>query len=219
MLKENIGPQGSLDTDKMARALQAYRNTPSKDLGLSPAQILYGRVLRDHLPTPKEFLEQRKEWVLLKEEREKTLTTKYGRVQEDLGRHAHTLKPLEVGSVVQVQNQRGKDPLRWDKSGVIVETLGNQQYTVRMDGSGRVTLRNRRFLRQIQQLVPRYKSLDNVIPKHHNENIKDVPTKELEIESPVVEEEAQVAQRDGDVEEPRRSSRNSKPPERYDSRL
>ena len=96
MLKENISPQGSLDTDKMARALLAYRNTPNKDLGLSPAQILYGRALRDHLPTPKEFLVQRKEWVIMKEERERALATKYGKVKEDLNRHAHGFKELPV---------------------------------------------------------------------------------------------------------------------------
>ena len=66
MLRENVNSQGGLDTDKLERALLAYRNTPNKDLGVSPAQVLYGRVLRDHLPTPKEFLKQRKEWISLK---------------------------------------------------------------------------------------------------------------------------------------------------------
>ena len=42
--------RGSLDTDKAARALLQYRNTPIQHLGLSPAQILFHRQLRDHLP-------------------------------------------------------------------------------------------------------------------------------------------------------------------------
>ena len=66
MLRENISPQGSLNTDKMSRAMLAYRNTPNKDLGL-----LYGRALRDHLPTPRAFLEQRQECVILKADRER----------------------------------------------------------------------------------------------------------------------------------------------------
>ena len=82
---------------------------------------------------------------MLKAEREKALETKYCRIQEDLKRHSKPLAPLEVGAVVQVQNQRGKDPLRWDRNGTVVESLGNQQYSVKMDGSGRVSLRNRRF--------------------------------------------------------------------------
>ena len=57
-----------------------------------------------------------------------------------------------MGDVAQVQNQVGKDALRWSRSGTMVESLGNQQYSVKMDGSGRVTLKNRRFLRKIKPL-------------------------------------------------------------------
>ena len=159
-MRENLGVNGELDTDKFGRAMLAYRNTPCKDLGQSPDQILYGRCLRDHLPSIKEYLQQRKEWLLLKDDREKVLSAKYGRIQEDLSRHTKSLTPLPLGSVVQVQNQKGKDPLRWDKSGIVVESLGNQQYSVKMDGSGRVTLRNRKFLRKIEPYLSRAVSLD-----------------------------------------------------------
>ena len=62
------------------------------------------------------------------------------------------LKPLEVGDMVQVQNQTGKDALKWSRSGTVVEFLGNQQYSIKMDGSGRVMLRKIRFLRKIKPL-------------------------------------------------------------------
>ena len=52
------------------------------------------------------------------------------------------MTPLKVGTQVRIQSGR-----RWSKSGRVVETHPNRQYTVRVDGSGRVTLRNRRFLR------------------------------------------------------------------------
>ena len=55
-----------------------------------------------------------------------------------------------------VQNQKGNDPLRWDKSGTVVESLGDQQYNIKMDGSGRLSLRNRQFLRRIEPFVPKY---------------------------------------------------------------
>ena len=77
MLRENVGPNGDLDTDKFARALLAYRNTPCKDLGVSPSQILYGRILKDHLPIHTQNLKQRKEWLLMKEDRDRALSTKY----------------------------------------------------------------------------------------------------------------------------------------------
>ena len=47
LLRSNIGPTGSLDTDKLLRALLQLRNTPDADCNLSPAQIIYGRPIRD----------------------------------------------------------------------------------------------------------------------------------------------------------------------------
>ena len=51
-----------------------------------------------------------------------------------------------------VQNQSGNQPLRWSKRGVVVQVLPNRQYQVRMDGSRRITLRNRKFLRKFTPL-------------------------------------------------------------------
>ena len=43
MIRENTDKSGNLDNDKFARALLNYRNTPLKDIGLSPAQIIFAR--------------------------------------------------------------------------------------------------------------------------------------------------------------------------------
>ena len=219
MLRENTGSKGDLDTDKISRALLAWRNTPSKDLGVSPAQILYGRALRDHLQIPKEFLEQRKEWVTLKADREKALSTRYGKIEEDLKRHSNELKELPVGAIVQVQNQKGKDPLKWDKSGVVVESLGNHQYTVKMDGSGRVTLRNRKILRKIRPLVNSYVSIDDVLDKQSS--AKKVVIDEPMVEDPGHAASEQVVQVQGgadDEAEQRRSTRVKSSPNYYESK-
>ena len=197
----------NLNTDRMARALLAYRNTPSKDLGLSPAQILYGRILRDHLPIPGECLLQRKEWIMMKADREKALSVKYGHIQEELSRGAHPLLPLEAGSIVQVHNQRGNHPLKWDRSGIVVESLGNQQYTVRMDGSGRVSLRNRKFLRKIEPLVPRHVAVGNVVHDH-----SEAVVGERHVDNDGV---VSVEDDDGQGNTSRRSTRVRRSPERY----
>merc|ERR1712215_343059 len=50
LVRGNMGQDGSPHTDQFVRALLAHRNTPCPISGLSPAQILFGRVLRDFLP-------------------------------------------------------------------------------------------------------------------------------------------------------------------------
>ena len=47
LLRSNIGPSGSLNMDNFLRAMLQLRNTPDPDCNLSPAQILFGRPLRD----------------------------------------------------------------------------------------------------------------------------------------------------------------------------
>ena len=164
------------DTDRIGRALLSYRNTPSKELGLSPAQMLYGRNLRDHLPCIGTAYVQRKDWIMLKEDREKALAHRYGQIEEKLRKHCRQLDELQEGDAVQIQNQNGNQPLRWNKSGVVIERLGHDQYTIRMDGSGRMTLRNRRYLRKIKPLFQRVVTYEE--NSRHEEPRSEVPSPE-----------------------------------------
>ena len=47
LLLSNTGPTGSLDPDRFLRVMLQLRNTPDPDCNLSPAQIIFGRPLRD----------------------------------------------------------------------------------------------------------------------------------------------------------------------------
>ena len=73
ILLENVGPRGDINNDKVACALLQYRNTPIKDIGLSPAQLLYGRTLRDYIPTLAEAHKIRPEWCMVADDRERPL--------------------------------------------------------------------------------------------------------------------------------------------------
>ena len=42
-----IGPSGTLDTDNFLQGMLQLHNTPDRDCNVSPAQILFGRPLRD----------------------------------------------------------------------------------------------------------------------------------------------------------------------------
>ena len=49
LLRSNVDGAGSLDNDRFMRAMLTLRNTPDADCNVSPAQILFGRPLRDNL--------------------------------------------------------------------------------------------------------------------------------------------------------------------------
>ena len=68
--------------------------------------------------------------------------------------HTKVLQPLVAGQWVQLQNLRGNHPLKSDYSGVIVGRHNENSYAVKVNGTGKVTLRNRASLRKIPPPVP-----------------------------------------------------------------
>ena len=158
LLMKNISTDGTLDTDEMVRALLTLRNTPDVGCKLSPAEVLFGRRLRDTLPSiskdvsafdnPEVSSRWRDAWDL----KERSLKERCIRSMESLNQHARPLTPLQVGDKVFVQNQAGNQPRRWDRNGIVMEVKDFDQYVVRISGSGRLTLRNRQFLRKFTPL-------------------------------------------------------------------
>ena len=149
ILQENTAPNGDLQTERVTRALLQYRNTPIQGLNVSPAQLLFGRTLRDHLPSLPSSLDIRSEWQMLSEDRERALAKRHLQSIVRYNEHTKPLPQLSIGETVSVQNQTGSHPNRWDKTGMITEIGDHNNYWVRLHGSGRCTMRNRRFLRQI----------------------------------------------------------------------
>ena len=148
MVQENLQPDGSLHGDKMARALLIHRNTPDPATGVSPAQIIFGRPLRDHLPTPVHKFRLGEHWQEAAKKREDCLMKRHYAKSESLHDRTKTLPRLIAGDNVYIQDQTGKTPKRWNKSGKVIEVLPHDSYLVRVDGSFRTTKRNRKFLRK-----------------------------------------------------------------------
>lgn len=145
MLRENISGSGNLDTEKFPMALLTYRNTPRRDTGLPPAQVIFGHQIRDFLPVKPGSYSPRPEWQLTSNQREAAMAKKHLRRAEPLSEQTKQLKPLTVDYTVMVQNQHGPRPNKWDKTVIVVEAKECDQYLIRMDGSGLPTLRNRKF--------------------------------------------------------------------------
>ena len=153
---DNLGSNGSLNTDQLARALLAHRNCPDPETGLSAAQIIFGRELRDHLPALVSRYQPRQEWRLEADLRARALAKRHGKMETWLKHGAKSLPPLAIGDTVAVQDQAqstGK-PGRWNKSAIVVEILPHEAYMVKIHGSRQLTRRNRRFLRKLTPFMP-----------------------------------------------------------------
>ena len=155
MLVDNTDSKGSLDTDAFQRAMLQYRNTPDRDTGLSPAMVLFGCPIRDFIPIHPGRYRPHPTWRETLLSREEALRNRHMKDSERLSEHTVNLPPLKVGDYVRIQNQVGPHPTKWDKTGIVIEVRQFHQYVVRVDGSGRVTLRNRRFLRKYTPVVER----------------------------------------------------------------
>jgi hypothetical protein len=113
----------------------------------SSAQMVFGRQMRDFLPSLPHKYEHTKDWSVTQEYRERTLAKKRESDDKKWRERTKDLDDLEIGSPVAIQNQTGNNPTKWDKTGIVLENKPNSQVLIRVDRSRRVTTRNRRFMR------------------------------------------------------------------------
>lgn len=162
LLEDNLDSDGSINNDNIVRALLQLRNTPDRDCNMSPAEVLFGRPLKDAMPQLDksvsifESSQMHPTWHEAWTAKEKAIRARMVKTCERLEKSSKELMPLREGDSVFIQNQdaaTGKSN-KWDREGTVIQTGENDQYLVRVHGTGRVTLRNRRFLRKFNLRSP-----------------------------------------------------------------
>ena len=162
LMRTNVNASGRLHTDRFLRAMLQLRNTPDPDCGVSPAEIVFGRRLRDNLQftsyVQRSVYSPR--WQEAWSAKEEALKARFVKTSEKLNMHARYLPPLAPGDRCFIQNQVGNSKRRWHQTGTVVEAQPCDRYGVRVDGSGRVTYRNRQFLRKFTPYSTRIRGVN-----------------------------------------------------------
>lgn len=115
---------------------------------MSPAMVIFGHQTKELIPVLPYHYSPHPTWEENVVKRKEALRHRHARAMETWSEHSRQLPQLRVGDHVLIQNQTGNFPTKWDRSGVVVEVRQHHQYLIRVDGAGRVILRNRQFLRK-----------------------------------------------------------------------
>ena len=89
-----------------------------------------------------------KMWRDVWNKKEESLSICFVKSLENISENTKSLPPLNCGDHVVILNRTGNFPSKWGNSGVVVEVKDCHQCVVKVDGSGRLTAQNRKFLRR-----------------------------------------------------------------------
>ena len=147
IVNRNMGLQGSSDNDSVARAILLYWNTPIQGIGLSLVQLLFHCQLLDSILSQPILYKLHSEWVVVAQCCKELLHHCNAKIIEKYNRYTLNFFPLQAGDTVAIQNPLNH---QWNTTGKIITVLPDRQYQIRVDGSGRITLRNHHFLRKCE---------------------------------------------------------------------
>ena len=138
---KNLLTKAMIETSDFHLALLAYRNTPIKEIELSPAQMLMGRHARTRLPITPSLLEPQYPTDKINQGLRRRAEVQ----QQYCNQHARLLKPLNTGDTVRIKKPGQKT---WTPAEVIKLTESPRSYVVESEGT-----RNRRNRRDLMKTV------------------------------------------------------------------
>ena len=161
MLMDNVCPTGSLNNDGLLRALLQARNTPDPDCNISPAQVVFGRPIRDVFSFISRCIKSnnpsiRPTWREAWSQKEDAMRNRMPRSTEAVDMHTRPLAPLSLGDKVFLQNQRGSHPNKLEKSGTVVELGNYDQYGVKYKWFRASIVEEQAFLAEVRPTINDY---------------------------------------------------------------
>ena len=149
LLRDHCRLTGRLDTDGYMLAIMAHRNTNNPETKMSPAKVIYGRRLTDaFMSATDKFSDEAVQptWRMAWELKERANRHHFYSQREQTNKTARPLATLPPRAKVFIQNQHGAQAGAWDKTGTVTEQLPHASYSVKVDGSGRISQQTRQHL-------------------------------------------------------------------------
>lgn len=161
-----------LESKAFAKAIINHRNTPTQKDKLSPAMKLYGHNIQDDLPAHRRSF---KKEILSQNDVIERRIKHDQKMKERYDEKTTTYKELDVGTHVAIYNNNNKE---FDVYGIIVE-VRNRRFYIKTN-SGRILVRNRRFIRRRQPLsvgqpFPKPRVTIPVTPRNPNRRSQSTP--------------------------------------------
>ena len=142
----------SNDYEQTLVGLLEYRNTPTKDMNLSPAQLISNRRFRTKLPISKKLLQP-----TINENVHESLIKKSLKNKKYYDKHSKVRKDFTPGEKVFVQNHRNKT---WTPATVVKKHPTPRSYIVENE-EGKTYRRNSSFLKADKRTVSDLKPIDS----------------------------------------------------------
>ena len=74
------------------------------------------------------------------------------------------MEAIAPGTPVRVQNQIGAYPRRWQGTGTVITVHPFKQYTIKMDGTGKTTMRNRQLIFPVVSPLKKLQRVGHHVP-------------------------------------------------------
>lgn len=94
---------------------------------------VFGQPIKDFIPILPGKYKPHNTWYMSLAAREEALRNQHMHAMERWSEHTKRLPPLVIGDHVRIQNQSGNNPIRWDKTGSVIEVRQFDQYVVKVD--------------------------------------------------------------------------------------